>query len=54
MSRLELLVHELDEVRADIKQYERKRVECEKTLWELRNQEKTLKRQIEREAHLSL
>jgi uncharacterized coiled-coil DUF342 family protein len=54
MAKLDRLVEELDEVRGEIRAVEKQRVECERTLAELRNEERNLRRKIEREAHLSL
>jgi hypothetical protein len=54
MANLDRLVEELDEVRGEIRAVEKQRVECERTLAELRNEERNLRRKIEREAHLSV
>ena len=51
VSRLEHLI-ELDEVRWEIKAVDKQRIECERYLADLRNHERDLRRQIEREAHL--
>jgi hypothetical protein len=54
VSKLEHLVEQLDEVKAEIKATERRIADCQYRLGDLKNQERDLRRKIEREAHLYL
>lgn len=54
MSKLEEYVEELDLVRFEIKALEKQKAQCERDLAELKNEERNLRRKIEREAHLYL